>query len=184
MGRTCPCLGIHRAPAFHLALLLAGASSCSEKPASTAGTEPNAADYARRAEDCLEKRDYDGAIEAYSEAIELKPDVGRTYLARGYASWLKGNHDLAVADYTRAVRLCPDLADAYLHRGLAHLDKGNLDSAIPDLTRAIELARRANQISQRLVQGLHLVFGTELYSVVQSVGFRLSYQISNSRRGN
>ena len=81
----------------------------------------------------------DGAIEAYSNAIDLKPDDADAYNNRGVAYYDKGEYDLAIKDYNTAIELEPDDAQAYMNRGNAHKKKGNFDCSIEDHNTAIEL---------------------------------------------
>ena len=85
-----------------------------------------------------EKGDYDRAIEEYTEAIELNPDLAIAYINRGAAYQCKGLFDRAIAEFTKAIELKPDFAIAYINRGAAHQYKGLFDHAIADFTKAIE----------------------------------------------
>ena len=90
----------------------------------------------------MEEGNYDLAIAAYSEAIQLVPNDALNYIDRGDANFNKGNYDLAIADYTQAIQLKPDpyfAKDAYSNRGLAQKRKGNYDLAITDYSEAIKL---------------------------------------------
>ena len=78
------------------------------------------------------------AIEAYSHAIELKPDCV-AYNNRGVAYGVKGDHDQAIQDYDKAIALNPDAAEAYNNRGVAYGVKGDHDQAIQDYDKAIAL---------------------------------------------
>jgi len=88
--------------------------------------------------DRYEKRDYDGAIADYNEAIRLDPNYA-AYNNRGLARYDKKDYDGAIADYYEAIRLNPNYAAAYNNRGLARYDKGDYDSAIADSSEAIRL---------------------------------------------
>ncbi len=68
---------------------------------------------------CLEKKDYDAAIAAFTEAIRLNPTTAEAYCGRGQAYENKGEHNKAIADCTEAIRLNPKLARAYGNRGIA-----------------------------------------------------------------
>ena len=98
----------------------------------------------------FDRDDYDGAIEAYSQAIALKPDFAEAYNNRGYAYFRRGDRlngspadkdDLtrAIADYDRAVALRPDYGYAYNNRGIAEYDLGEYDRAIADHSQALQL---------------------------------------------
>jgi tetratricopeptide (TPR) repeat protein len=62
-------------------------------------------------------KNYDEAINCYTEAIRLKPDYAEAYNNRGNAHKVKGDQDGAIADYTEAIRLKPDYYTAHFNRG-------------------------------------------------------------------
>ncbi|MFZ3122833.1 MAG: tetratricopeptide repeat protein [Thermodesulfovibrionales bacterium] len=82
---------------------------------------------------------YERAIEAYSKAIELKPDYVEAYSERGLAYDNIGNHQQAINDLTKAIKLEPDAANVYLVRGFAYGKLANYQQAIKDFTKVIEL---------------------------------------------
>ena len=87
-----------------------------------------------------EQRWYNKAIEHYTEAIRLKPDLSIAYNNRGIVYEKKGKTDLAIADYNRAIELAPENAGAYNNRGLAYRAQNEPDRALQDFSRAVELA--------------------------------------------
>jgi ABC-type multidrug transport system ATPase subunit len=93
----------------------------------------------RQADDCLDRKDYDGAIAQYTEALGLQPDNAEAHFNRGIAYRHKGDNDRAIADYTEAIRLEPDDAEAYYNRGIAHDDRKEYDAATADYTEAVRL---------------------------------------------
>ena len=84
-------------------------------------------------------QDYDSAIEYYTKAIILKPDLTEAYNNRGNAYSAKGEYDRAIADFDTAIKLNPDDALAYNNRGTVYYRKGEYDKAIADHDKAIEL---------------------------------------------
>ena len=102
--------------------------------------EPKTAgDYLTRGIARYDRKDYDGAIADYDQAIRLDPKFAIAYNNRGNARKAKGDLDGAIADYDQAIRLNPKYATAYYNRGLARKAKGNLDGAIADYDQAIRL---------------------------------------------
>ncbi len=53
----------------------------------------------------LEREDYNGAINAYTRAIELKPDMGEAYYNRGYLHLKSGNRAAGIEDLGKAGEL-------------------------------------------------------------------------------
>ncbi len=98
-----------------------------------------AAIHNNRANAYAAKGDYNRAIEGYTKAIELQPDLAITYSNRGGTYRDKGDYDRAIEDCSTAIRLKPDYADAYTNRGAAHRSKGDYNRAIADYNMAIRL---------------------------------------------
>ena len=65
-----------------------------------AGTK--AEDFFIRGEDKYQKGDYQGAIQAFSQAIVLNPNYAQAYNNRGTARRTLGNSQGAVADFNQA----------------------------------------------------------------------------------
>ena len=85
------------------------------------------------------EKDYSKAIEHYSNAIKLNPQMVSAYNNRGAAYSERSENDRAIEDLNKAIELTPDDADTYNNRGVAYYRKGEVDWAIEDLNRAIEL---------------------------------------------
>ena len=104
-------------------------------------TEDNmtAEDYFYRGVARYFEKNYDGAIEDYTKAIELKPEFAMAYYNRGVAKAKKQDYDSAIVDYDEAIKIDDKYALAYYNRGVAKDEKQDYDGAIADYTRAIEL---------------------------------------------
>ncbi|MBT9169496.1 MAG: TPR repeat-containing protein YrrB [Syntrophomonadaceae bacterium] len=83
--------------------------------------------------------EYDKAIEAYTRAIALNPNIAGAYYGRGVAYYNKGQYDRAIEDYNKAIALSPNIAETYSNRGIAYVKKGQHDRAIKDFNKAIAL---------------------------------------------
>ena len=86
-----------------------------------------------------EKRDNDKAIQHYSKALDLNPQIAEAYSNRGIAYGDKGDYPHAIENFNKAIELKPDYPDAYNNRGTAYREIGNLDRAIEDCDTAIQL---------------------------------------------
>jgi lipoprotein NlpI len=86
----------------------------------------------------------EAAIKACTRLIEYgsldRPDLAKTYYARGVEWANQGNHDRAIADFTTAIELDPKLAVAYYNRALSQSEKGEADLAIADYDAALKVA--------------------------------------------
>ncbi|HPN98667.1 MAG TPA: tetratricopeptide repeat protein [Syntrophorhabdaceae bacterium] len=79
------------------------------------------------------------AIDAYTKAIDIKPDLALAYYNRGAAYYNLGQHSRAIEDYNQAIRIKPDYADAYNNRGAAYLSISNTTKGCPDAKKACNL---------------------------------------------
>ncbi|HET7738522.1 MAG TPA: tetratricopeptide repeat protein, partial [Tepidiformaceae bacterium] len=79
------------------------------------------------------------AIECYSSAIDLQPDLIAAYYNRANARTRLGHYGQALADYDRALELEPNDADALNNRGMLHLYRADYASAIRDFEVALSI---------------------------------------------
>jgi tetratricopeptide (TPR) repeat protein len=106
--------------------------------------EPDAETFMDQGDRYLAKKQYDKAMEAFTEAIHLDPKNASAYFNRGYAHAQKKEYDKAIKDYTRAIRFDPQEIDSYINRGAAYEKNKQYDKAITDYTKAIRLDPRDN----------------------------------------
>jgi tetratricopeptide (TPR) repeat protein len=83
--------------------------------------------------------DRQGAIDSYSQAIQLQPDRAISYYFRAKTRYKSGNNLGAIDDYNKAIQLQPDYVNAYISRGVVRAKIGNTKDAIDDYNRAIAL---------------------------------------------
>lgn len=87
----------------------------------------------------MEAKDYNGAIEAYSKAVEKRPDWGEAYEGRANAYKSADKFNEAVRDYTQAIQIHPKLAKLYLWRGQSYVGLHQDDPALQDFNDALAL---------------------------------------------
>ncbi len=97
----------------------------------------NRADVATTAE--VKQKEYENAIQYYSESIKYKPDNTAAYYNRGIAYYKIGDYNRAIEDYDKAIEIQPDYAKVYCNRGVAYNRKGDYNRAIEDYDKAIEI---------------------------------------------
>jgi tetratricopeptide (TPR) repeat protein len=68
---------------------------------------------------------FDQAIAAFSEAIQINPKYSKAYVSRGDANLLKGDFGSAIADFSEVLRRKSNDAEVYKAEELGH----RLDSA-------------------------------------------------------
>jgi len=86
---------------------------------------------------------FNSAIEYFTKAIELNPNLAEAYYGHGLAykslDNRKRDYIQAISDFTQAIRINPNYAEAYSERGVAYLAIGDNVRAISDYNRAIEI---------------------------------------------
>lgn len=107
-------------------------------------------EYCSRGMDRLEAGDVRDAIDDFTQAIKLRPDIAAGYRFRAMAHAELGNVPRAIADLDQAIRLKPDDIQALLNRGTFFLRQKQYDEALADCNRALAIdAARADLIALR-----------------------------------
>lgn len=94
--------------------------------------------YVRAAAKALDK-DYQGAVEDYTQAIERHPTFVEAYLKRGATRYKLGDDRGTLKDCTQALQINSNLASAYYYQGRARYRLGYTQAAIEAYTQAIRL---------------------------------------------
>jgi len=101
---------------------------------------PTAVDSYQRGLRFLADRNYDEALDAFDQTIELDPSLALAFYNRGLTHYTRrDDNDLAIDDFDRAVELGFTDALVYPNRANACSRKGDVPRALPDYTQAIEL---------------------------------------------
>ena len=86
------------------------------------------------------RRDYPGAIEAFTQALQQNPSNAYAYVERARAHAVLGERQDAIADLDRAIELDPNNAVAYRDRGTSKSSLRDYEGEIADLDEAIRLS--------------------------------------------
>jgi Flp pilus assembly protein TadD len=115
-------------------------SAVPSEPDAAEGPIPQPARASFREGESLVKADkYPAAIQAFTKAIDIKPDFLRAYFARG-AAYLHLNRPAdAFADYTELLRRNPRSANALAQRGICHSRLHDENAALADFNQALEI---------------------------------------------
>ncbi|WP_054464686.1 tetratricopeptide repeat protein [Planktothricoides sp. SR001] len=132
-----------------------------------------------------ELKRYPEAVDAYSEAIKIKPHLF-AYYNRGNAWSNRENYEKAIADYTQAINLDPELAAAYSNRGLAWSNLKDYQKAITDYTQAINLdPKLAAAYSNRGIAWADLKdYEKAIADYNQAINLDPKYAAAYNNRGN
>jgi membrane associated rhomboid family serine protease/regulator of sirC expression with transglutaminase-like and TPR domain len=120
-----------------LLFLVAGAGAVARMNDSLVVNE-RAIDHYNRGVDYQERDELAPAIEAYTQALDLDPELVQAYVNRGLAYFRQGQLGPAIADFDRAIDLDPREGLAYYNRGLAYATAGQYEQALHDLSAAIQ----------------------------------------------
>lgn len=85
------------------------------------------------------EKDYEKAIQLYTEAIVLNPHAALLYAKRGQIFLLMKKPNACIRDCDRAIELNPDNAAAHKFRGRAYHLLGKFEEAANDLRLACKL---------------------------------------------
>lgn len=93
-------------------------------------------------------RDYQGAYNAYNQAIILDSNYAEAYCGRAYALQDLGRYKESLNDYSKAIEINPSYADAYLNRAIVLFILKDKKNAKIDALKSMDLSRNQNnQIS-------------------------------------
>jgi len=95
-------------------------------------------EWVERGNNFAKAKQYNQAVEAYTQAIGLDPDDYILYYKRGIAYFLSEEYQFAIEDFTLVIRLKPDYAEAYFKRGTTYFFLEEYQLAINDFTQAIK----------------------------------------------
>jgi tetratricopeptide (TPR) repeat protein len=108
----------------------------------TALAQTPAEDAYNTARDALQRSDYTAAVDAFSRAIGVDPNMAQAYVGRATAYVYEGNLQGAIADFNRALQIDPNLPEALYNRGVLLAQSGDAQGAIRDLQQAADLFRQ------------------------------------------
>jgi Tetratricopeptide repeat len=86
-----------------------------------------------------ELKDYEGAINDYTKAIEFGSNHSEEYLNRGLAKYELHLFQEAIKDYDKAIEIDPEKGTAYFGRGNAKYQIGDKENACLDWSKAAKL---------------------------------------------
>ncbi|XP_021749635.1 E3 ubiquitin-protein ligase CHIP-like [Chenopodium quinoa] len=117
---------------------------------------------------CFKKSRFGAAIDAYTEAITLCPNIPVYWTNRALCHMKKNNWDRVMEDCRRAVQLDNSSVKAHYMLGLALIRKQDYSDGVKELEKALDLGRGANpkgymveEIWQELAKARYLLWEQE-----------------------
>ena len=87
----------------------------------------------------IDKKDYQGAIPHFKEAIKKKPEFAEAYVGLGWVYDKLNNYKEAIDAFKEAIRLRGDFAGAYFNLGLIYSKLGRYKEEIESYNNAIRI---------------------------------------------
>ncbi|MBE9124875.1 MULTISPECIES: tetratricopeptide repeat-containing serine protease family protein [unclassified Coleofasciculus] len=115
-------------------------------------SQVKADDYLKQGITLHNQGDYQGAIAAYNQAIEVEPNNANAYISRGNTRRKLGDYQKAIADYDWSIQINPYRANAFYHRGIVRAESEDYQGAIADFDKAIEI--KSNYTSAYINRGI------------------------------
>jgi len=82
---------------------------------------------------------YDQALQAFDQALKLKPNDPALLTYKGIVYYARGKNDQAMKEFEAAIKLNPNFARAYYQRGMIYQSQEKYEQAVADLTKAKSL---------------------------------------------
>jgi tetratricopeptide (TPR) repeat protein len=82
---------------------------------------------------------YDQSLQAFDQALKLKPNDPALITYKGIVYYAKGNNAKALQLFEEAIKLNPNFARAYYQRGMVYQSQEKYREAVPDLVKAKSL---------------------------------------------
>ena len=95
--------------------------------------------FYRQGRDWSEQENFEQAVQAFDQALQIDPTQALALNARGYARLRLRNYQGAIDDCSQAIRLNPGYTNAYLNRSAAKRAMGDMAGARDDQHHATEL---------------------------------------------
>jgi tetratricopeptide (TPR) repeat protein len=82
---------------------------------------------------------YDQSLQAFEQAMKLKPNDPALITFKGIVFYAKGKNDLAMKEFETALKLNPNFGRAYYQRAMVYEKQEKFDQALADLKKAKSL---------------------------------------------
>jgi tetratricopeptide (TPR) repeat protein len=108
-------------------------------PTNPAESRQTVTTHVQQGDRAFAEGDFNGAVAAYTQALQLYNLNDYVYYNRGNAYRKLKDYKNAIADYTKAIQLNPQNSFAYLYRGMMYQADNAAEAAIADYTVLLKL---------------------------------------------
>jgi tetratricopeptide (TPR) repeat protein len=122
---------------------------------------PEANQLVQRGADLMSRREFEQAIDHFTQAIQISPKFAEAYNQRAIAHFLSESFDHAIEDCQRAVELMPDHFGAWVGMGHSHAHEGRVCEAKRCYRRALEINPHLSGAKEALDEIGPCIDGTE-----------------------
>ncbi|HVW98216.1 MAG TPA: tetratricopeptide repeat protein [Mucilaginibacter sp.] len=123
------------------------------QPAANESTTPKTAEaWSLLGRQQFRERNYEGAVNSFSQSIRLEPNTAYYYALRGAAQIAKNDENAFRADFDTALRLSPKDTSILFIRGMMLLSKGKKDEAVTDFRKILEIDPGNKAAKEKLQQ--------------------------------
>ncbi|WP_373528172.1 tetratricopeptide repeat protein [Nostoc sp.] len=162
-------------------------SQPSASPSISSTNSPmTAEDLYNRGTDKYQRKDYQGAIEDYNQALKINPNYVHAYNDRGRARYALGYKKEAIEDYNQALKINPNYVHAYNNRGLARYALLDNKEAIEDYNQALKINPNYSIAynNRGLARYALLDYKEAIEDYSQALKINPNYDIAYNERGN
>ena len=82
---------------------------------------------------------YDQALQAFDQALKLKPNDPALITFKGIVYYARGQNDRAMKEFEAAIKLNPNFGRAYYQRGMVYQSQEKYQPAVEDIQKAKNL---------------------------------------------
>jgi len=82
---------------------------------------------------------YDQALQAFDQALKLKPNDPALITYKGIVYYARGQNDRALKEFEAAIKLNPSFGRAYYQRGMIYFNQEKFHPALEDIQKARNL---------------------------------------------